>query len=285
MADAPTTTPVASETLPAASSGGSSDAVVGAPPATEAPAAAPTLLEQFDAEHAAKEPAPKVEDAPKEPAADPAPKEPEAKEGDKPADPNQPEPEAKKPEGEPNPEPKEPAQLDPIDYVANVKLPETLTLNDAIKGDMTAALDAFRADPTTGVQNLVDFHEKQMQAYAADLSRQQYETWNTTRADWQKQVMADTELGGAGHHTAMQAIARMRDLAVPESERPAFNEFLHVTGAGDHPAFLRMMKNFAKFFDEPPLPSTDVKPPMDIGKAPGARRATLYDHPRSNPNR
>lgn len=242
---------------------------------------APTLLEKFDAENKAAEP-------PAE-AAPPAPV--EAKpEGDAPK------PDEAKPEGNEGkpaeaapPAPVEAPKPEPIDY--KYAAPEGFTLSDERKGEIATALDAFRANPAEGAQALIDLHAKAMTEFGNQIRNDQVEVFNNTTADWEKLVMADPIIGGAGHETAMRAIARARDFAlnsVPASQREDFRQdfehFLRVTGAGSHPAFLK----FAHAFDallEPQSDKipTDILPPRDIGKAPpGAKRAGngLYDHPR-----
>ena len=253
-----------------------------AAPAAEAPAlpdAGPTLLETFGRD---EKPAEKPAEA--KPADDrPAEKPVEAKpEGEKPAEVKPEEkPTEAKPEGEKPPEVK-PEPLPAVDY--KYELPETIKLDDATRADFHGALDGFRADPAAGAQKLIDLHNKTMTDYAADLVRQQHQAFADTRKDWNKQVMADPEIGGSGHQTAMGAIARMRDLFVAEKDVAAFDSFLRVTGAGDHPEFLKMLHNAARYFDEPPLPPVDARPPKSNGTDPKARGARLlYDHPRSNP--
>lgn len=278
MADAPVTpaadTPAASSPVET-----SAAAIAPSPAATiETPAVAPSLLETFDANKAADKPAEPVA----EKVADPAP-EPIA---EKVAETPKPEDLAPKAEEPPVPKADEPAavELAPIEYVEHIKLPESLTLDDTTKVDLYGALDAFRADPTLGAQELVNLHEREMTKYANDLVRKQYETWNETRTGWQKDVMSDPEIGGAGHHTAMVEIARVRDIAVPEKERAAFSEFLSVTGAGDHPAFLKMMHTLGRYLNEGGIPPSNITPPADLGGGQN-RRSVLYNHPRSNPNR
>lgn len=221
------------------------------PAKPEASVAEPTLLEKFDAEKA------------------------KGAEAAKPGDPDKPVETAPAPE------------LPKLDYFKDVKIPETIRLDDAQRGDVTAALDALRGGKTAeGVQKLFDLHDKTMQAYAEQLSRDQWATFNETRKVWRTQVMADPVLGGAGHNTAMGAIARMRDLAVSdakagtkeyEAQRAQFDEMLRVTGAGDHPAFLRFVHNFARFFDEPALPPEGARPPPNPGHPAGeSRKARMY---------
>jgi hypothetical protein len=142
-----------------------------------------------------------------------------------------------------------PAVLQPVNY--EYKVPETMKMDDALKSTVHKAFDDFRADPAKGAQTLVDLHEQQMKAYAQFVSDEQQRVFRETRAGWRKDILADKDLGGAGHQTAMGAVARMRDLFVPEKDRPAFEQFLRVTGAGDHPAFLRLLHQAARFYDEP----------------------------------
>jgi hypothetical protein len=224
----------------------------------------PTLLEEIGADDK-----PKAEEKPVE--AKPAEKPAEAKpEEVKPA-------EVKAEEKPAEVKPAEPVKPEPVAY--EYALPETIKMDDALKGTFHTALDSFRADPAKGAQGLIDLHNQTMTDYANHLAAEQQRVFSETRKDWRKQVMADEQLGGSGYQTTMKAVARMRDLAVPEKDRASFNEFLRITGAGDHPAFLKAMHNFARFFDEAPLPPPNPSPPPNNGRQPGKR--VLYDHPRS----
>lgn len=213
----------------------------------------------------------------------------------------------------------EPAKPQPVEY--KYALPEGLRMDDAQKTEFHGALDAFRADPGQGVQKLVDLYNKSMQEFAKahdqEATANQHRAFNNTRKDWAKKVMADPILGGAGHQTAMGAVARAREALVPAAmlaprtwseadlksaglpEAKAkelagspriseFEEFLRVTGAGDHPVMLHIMHNAARYLDEPQAVDipTDLKPPPDIGRDPTRRRGAqiLYDNPRSQGN-
>jgi hypothetical protein len=234
--------------------------VTEAAPTAAAPESPPTLLEKFDAD--------KAKDAkPAEPA--------------KPADPTaKPASEAgasaKAPDGGAADvgDDAKPVAPEPIAY--EYALPETIKMDDALKGEFHTALDAFRADPVKGAQGLIDMHNKAMQQFAEDSLRNQYEVFNNTRRGWQTDVMADPELGGAGYQTTMGAIARMRDMLVPEKNRESFNTFLKVTGAGDHPEFLRLLHNAARIFDEAPMPPPGARPPPNVGKAQGRGLRGMY---------
>lgn len=177
----------------------------------------------------------------------------------------------------------EPAKLEPVAY--EYTLPETIKLDDAVKTELHTALDGFRADPHLGAQALLDLHSKMIVQHDANIVARQHKAFNETRSAWAKDVLADEEIGGAGHQTSMKAIARMRDLFVPEKERASFDQFLRVTGAGDHPQFLKLLHQAARYIDEPSMPPAGVKPPPNNGKAPGKRRDAMYDHPSSQKQR
>lgn len=234
-----------------------------APEAPAAPVVEPTLLQKFDDEKAKA--APKAEDKPVEP--------PKVAEPAKPADPVA--AEAPKPEADKPADPvvaAEPAA--PVAY--EYALPDTIKLDDTAKGEFHAALDALRADPAKGAQGLIDLHNKSMQDYATGLAREQWTKFGETKKGWQTDVMADEELGGAGYETTMGAVARMRDMLVPEQRRDAFNQMLTITGVGDHPEFLRLLHNAARIYDEAPMPPPGPRPPADIGKPQGRGLRGLY---------
>lgn len=254
------------------------DASVDDATGSEQPVVEPSLLEKFDAEK-------KAEAAPVE----------EAKpEGEKTAEEPKPEGEAEaEPSAEEPTETPEAPVLEPIDYFKDLTIPETLQMDDAQKGEVSAAFDAFRADPVKGAQGLIDLHNKTMTDYAEHLGREQHRVWNETRQGWRNEVMADPVMGGAGFQTEMGKVAQVRDAfasrAKPgtpeyETDMTSFNQFLAITGAGDHPAFLKFLHNAHRFVREAAPPPPDAKPPKDIGKAPGRKGlGSIYTHPTSNP--
>lgn len=215
-----------------------------------------------------------------------------AKPAEKPAEPKP--AEAAKPEAEGKPaEAAKPEALPAIDY--KYELPATLKLDDALKTELHGALDAFRADPAAGAQPLIDLHNKVVSDLVAqnatETLRNQHKSFNDTRTQWNKDWAADEQIGGAGYQTALRAVARMRDQFVSaelpgtpkyQADRASFEEFLRVTGAGDHPAFGRFLHNVARAFDEPALPPTNGKPTPSNGMKPGSRRERMYDHPSSS---
>ena len=159
--------------------------------------------------------------------------------------------------------------------------PETIKFDDAIKGEVSTALDAFRTDPTNP-RPLFDQAEKMMQRYAAQVSQDQFKVFNETRKNWRTEIMADPEVGGAGYQTSMGAVARVRDAVVSNAKAgtpqhaadiKAFDEFCRVTGAGDHPVLVKMFKRMARFMDEPAPPPPGAKAPASNSVNPNRSRA------------
>jgi hypothetical protein len=268
---APAVTPVTTEPAPAAAEPFA--------PHTETP----SLLSAFGKDGAS------ADAKPAEPAADQAPTAPP---GDKPAE------AAAKP-GETKPgdpavdaKPPEPAAPEPIQY-PDWKLPQNVKPDAEMLGKYTEALSEHRVPAEAG-QKLLDMHaealQHSMQSYADFLAREQHRVFGETRQSWRNEAMADPEIGGAGHHTAMGVIARMRDRLVsdhkpgtPEylADAKAFDQFLTVTGAGDHPAFLKVMYRVGKFLDEPALPPPNVGPVPNGGTPKGRLRDNYTNMPKT----
>jgi hypothetical protein len=257
-----------------------------APAAESGPHDKPTLLEEFTAKQAADAAAAaaKAAEKPAEPA--------KAAEPVKPAEAKPAEP-VKPAEA---PKPAEAAPVEPIKY--EFKIPESIDINGKpqplIKADdprmatFTELLGGARVPPEAA-QSMLNMHAEAMQDYAKHVTAEQFRVWNETRDGWRKQIMADEQIGGSGHQTAMQAIARMRDrfasAASPTTPQyaadiKAFDEFLRITGAGDHPIFNRLLHNVARVFDEPQAAEAPInlKPPKGHGRAP---KGGIYNHPTS----
>lgn len=244
-------------------------------PAVDVPAAAPVVVEPAAP---APEPAPAAEPAPA-PAAEKvdahatetllegAGKEPAAAEPAKAAEPA--------PADHPKPadageaKPAEPAPA-PVAPVYDLKLPEGITAAPEAMSAFTEMLGTNKIAPEVG-QAFLDRHVAEMTRYADHLAQEQHKAFSDTRAQWREQVTSDPEIGGAGHKTAMTAIATVRDALVPKSEAAAFNEFLRVTGAGDNPQFLKMMHRAAKLLNEPGAPAQQGNPSPTNGQRPGGR--------------
>jgi hypothetical protein len=211
-----------------------------------------SLLAKFDEERAAKE------------AADKAGKKP----GEEPAKP-----------AETTEKPAEPAEDAPLAF----ELPANFKAAPEQLEEFGSLLKSTRSgDLKEAGQKLIGMHAKAMEAYAKDVADHQWKVWNDMIEQKDKEILADPILGGAGHRTVAAAVARMRDLFVPEERRASFTTFMNVTGAGSWPDFWHMLHTAARYFDEPPIPAPGGRPPKDAHlSGSGGRFGLLHDHPSS----
>lgn len=132
--------------------------------------------------------------------------------------------------------------------------------------------------PPEAAQKAVGLFNEAANAFVADQQRKQIEVWNNTQEEWKKLALASHVIGGAGHPHAMGAIARVRDeltyrmskahASKYEDQKNRVENFLRVTGAGNHPVFLEMMHAVAEFIDEPRAPVGNPNPTKTNGIRP-----------------
>lgn len=186
-----------------------------------------------------------------------------------------------------------PVELEPITY-PEWKLPEGVAPDKGKLGQFTEVLAQHRVSPEVG-QALLDQHTAAMQSfvneYAEKYNADAHRIFGETRANWANQVKADPEVGGARFDTAMGVVARVRDAAVSgakpgsaqyDADVKAFNEFLAVTGAGDHPAFIKFVHRMGKYMDEPGLPPANAGAPKNGGMAPRRLKDTYKSNEARN---
>lgn len=165
--------------------------------------------------------------------------------------------------------------LEPIVY-PEWKFPEGIQGDKATLDQFTSFLGEHRIAPEVG-QALLDQHIAALNTYGQHLQNEQHRIWLETRQNWVKQSMADPQIGGAGHQTAMGAIARMRDMLASDSPQGSeqhkkdlaeLSQVLDFTGMGDHPVFLKFVHRIARYLDEPALPPPNIQPAPGNGRAP-----------------
>lgn len=202
----------------------------------------------------------------------------ELAEGEKPPEPAVPEP------GKEAAPPEPAAIVEPIAY--DIKLPEGIEVDAPQMEALKTVLSDARVAPEVA-QSLVDMHVGAMQRYSEHVLSEQHRVWNETQRDWVNEVMGDPVLGGAGFKTAMASIGKVRDMLVPAEEQAAFMSFLEYTGAGNNPAFLRMMHRAAAALEEQPnyVPPAPRPTPDRGGSGKRSGLRVHYDHPSSNKNR
>lgn len=171
----------------------------------------------------------------------------------------------------------------PLETVEPVKyepftLPDGVPVDDAKVSAFQDLIGPHKLDQETA-QKLVDLHTSTLKSFQDAVFAKQHSDFAETRQGWVRQILSDPVLGGSGHQTALMAAARMRDLLVPEADRAEFADFMRITGAGDHPAMMRLLHNAARLFDEPAAPPIAARPVPDRGgSGKQSRQNLLYDH-------
>lgn len=123
------------------------------------------------------------------------------------------------------------------------KVPDGLKVNPE---KMTAATTLFKelGLPQDGAQKLVDLYAKELtEAAEAPLN-----AYLDQRKEWQKAVMADPEIGGKLKEVRTTISRAIDTLGGPLAKE--FREAMDLTGAGDHPAFIKAFFKFGSQLTE-----------------------------------
>lgn len=134
---------------------------------------------------------------------------------------------------------------------ADFKAPEGYTLDQAAIKD---ALPIFKELGLTQdqAQKLVEFHSQQMIAAA----KAPQSTYEALRTEWRGKVSADTEITGYAKDgkTGLDAVKVDIGKALVALNDPQlaqdFKDGMNLTGAGDHPAFIKAFWKLSQFVTE-----------------------------------
>lgn len=137
---------------------------------------------------------------------------------------------------EPKPEPVVPETYD-------FRAPEGATLDTAA---IERATPIFKELGLTQdqAQKLVDLYPK----ITENIVKANNDAYTAMREGWVSEIKADKEIGGKLDHVAAE-IGKLKQ-RLPEPMRDAFNEAVNLTGAGDHPAVVKALYEFAKIVNE-----------------------------------
>lgn len=242
------------------------DPVIAAAEPTPAPAAAaPALATPAVAAPVAAAPAPEAasRETPAAPAEVAAPESasllsearpaPEAPSKD--ATPEKPVEEVKAPDASASAEASPPVAYEPW------KLPEGVSLTEADVQPFNDILAATKAPQEVG-QQLIDLHLAEVTKVAERMAARQTEHWNETRRTWVDQVRADPEIGGNRLETVLNAAgAVIEQYGGTADQVKELRQVLALTGAGDHPALVRLFNNLGKARATEGRPVAAMTPP------------------------
>jgi hypothetical protein len=247
--------------------------VAAAPEAPKHPHEIPTLLETFKAPGA--EPAKAAEKAAESPAVETKPA--DAKPAEvKPETKVEAKPDAEKPATEEKAAEAEPEA--PVEY--KFDFPDHVKPQDEKVAAFTEFAREHKLTPEAA-QKAVGYFNEAATAFVQEQAAKQVQVWNDTRAGWRKEILASPFVGGSGHDAAMGVAVRARDLAtsilaggaVPGS--PKYNaqaerveNFVRITGAGDHTVFVEILHALGGVLDEPRQPNVPPQPTKNNGKRP-----------------
>src|SRR5258705_2688479 len=145
---------------------------------------------------------------------------------------------------EPPVEPKPESPTGAPEAYTDFNLPEGVKLEGET---LKAATDLFKelGLPQANAQRLVDFHLSQIKA-ATEASSKAYDDM---RAGWQTAVRADAEIGP---HMAKikENVGRLYDAIGDAKLVGEFKSIMDLTGAGDNPAFIKVLNKLSSFVTE-----------------------------------
>jgi hypothetical protein len=151
------------------------------------------------------------------------------------------------------------AEFKPI-TVADIKLPEGVQADKPMVEGFVALVNEHKISPALQAA-LIDLQSKSIQA----LSAKDSENWNATQGQWEKDIKADKDFGGQNYDATIADVGKFMAAFGNDEVRAAFD----LTGAGNHPAIIKMLATAAKMIKEgspvlPGAPGTAQKTQADI---------------------
>lgn len=143
-------------------------------------------------------------------------------------------------------EPPKPAEGAPEKY-EDYKVPEGFTLDPVIKTQADAMFKSLGLNQEQA-QSLVDFYTKQ----TSDAAQAPYKAWNEMTAEWRTQAESHPDLKGKlGPGQEINVRIGKFLAGLPDAKLASdFKQLMDLTGAGNHPAFIRVLDHAARLLTE-----------------------------------
>jgi hypothetical protein len=154
-------------------------------------------------------------------------------------------------------------------------------------GAFTGVLQEARVPPEAA-QKMVDMHLAELQRAVDARDQRQWDVFANTQKEWRDAVMADPELGGARHATAIKTVmglidafssrlgedGKARSADTIAAERKELMDVARITGVANNPTWLRLLHWAGdKFVREPSArPAPPPRTPALTGQQRGLRR-------------
>jgi hypothetical protein len=186
-------------------------------------------------------------------------------------------------------EPEKPVIEPPAPVNYEFTRPEGLQMDEKVLEEVVESLRGGNVPAELG-GNLLNRHFAELQRQADFIRENQQSVWLETNERWANEVRSSEEFGGNRFETARKGVQAAQDFLIGKDaeEVKAFNDFLKVTGVGNHPFYWKLMTRVHDRFMARPEPKQGNKPAPNAGLPPGQkdnRGGLLYDHPRSQKNR
>lgn len=122
---------------------------------------------------------------------------------------------------------------------------------------LTSLLGEIKA-PQEQAQKLVDLHLSEVNKVVERIAKQNENAWTDTRKEWVDKIKADPELGGNRFQTIVQQAGSVIELyGGTKDQISELRQVFNFTGAGDHPAVVRLLSNIGRALGEgKPVPAT-----------------------------
>jgi hypothetical protein len=124
------------------------------------------------------------------------------------------------------------------------KLPEGYELDETVGKEVTTLFKEIGLDQPSA-QKLLDFYVTK----AGDAAEAPYRAWETLNNKWKDEVKADPDLGKRLPEVRTTVSKAIDSVGGPELAK-AFREAMNTTGAGNHPAFVKMFWKLAQMVTE-----------------------------------
>lgn len=146
--------------------------------------------------------------------------------------------------------------------VEDIKLAEGLELDKGLAEGFVELVNKHKVSPELQAA-LIELQSKSQQA----LSGKDSEKWDETQTKWEAETKADPEIGGDKFDATMASVGKFMATFGDDAARSAFD----LTGAGNHPAIVKMLAKAAALIKE-----GDFVPANTPGNAPKTQAEIMY---------
>lgn len=122
--------------------------------------------------------------------------------------------------------------------IEEIKLPEGMKIDESVSKDFTALVNEFGIG-RDAVAKLIDLQT----GFMKSVSERDTTDWTKTQDEWKAKVSSDPDIGGTKTPEVMSRVAFLRDTY--GKDIPDLKQVLDFTGAGNHPSFIKWIKNIS----------------------------------------